>query len=174
VDSLVHALPPDGADPVFADFFSLLHRIRGQLLSHPVRFDAAPRHPAGWYPVLPILLFPSRVSSFRRVYSSLPLFVSPEFFVLIPAVLLSFRRIVELLSNRHARITLSDGTFDPERWRFYLATLRLLASIAEPAMVIPYHPVVVQHYEAIIAQAAETLRTFLSSFFRTDHPFTCH
>jgi hypothetical protein len=47
VDSLVRALPPDGADPVFADFFSLLNRIRGQLLSHPVHFDTVPCHPAG-------------------------------------------------------------------------------------------------------------------------------
>jgi hypothetical protein len=47
VDSLVRALPPVGADPVFADFFSLLTRVRGQLLSHPVRFDTVPRHPAG-------------------------------------------------------------------------------------------------------------------------------
>ncbi len=47
VNSLVRALPPVRADPVFVDFFSLLTRIRGQLLSHPVHFDTVPRHPAG-------------------------------------------------------------------------------------------------------------------------------
>jgi hypothetical protein len=84
-------------------------------------------------------------------------FPSQEFFGLIPTILLNLRQIGGLLSNRRAQIALSDADFDPERWRFYFATLRLLASISELAMVIPYHPAVAQHYEAIIAQAVDTL-----------------
>jgi hypothetical protein len=99
------------------------------------------------------------------------LFPSQEFFGSIPTVLLNFRQIGELLSNRRARIALSDVDFDPEPWRFYFATLCLLASISELAMVIPYHPAVAQHYEAIIAQAVETLCKSL--LFPRQHPLTC-
>jgi hypothetical protein len=85
------------------------------------------------------------------------LFSLQEFFGLIPTVLLNLRQVGVLLSDRRARIALSDVDLDPERWRFYFATLRLLASISELAMVIPYHPAVAQHYEAIIALAVGTL-----------------
>jgi hypothetical protein len=84
-------------------------------------------------------------------------FPSQEFFGLIPTFLLNLRQIGVLLSDRRARIALSDADSDPERWRFYFATLRLLASISELAMVIPHHPAVAQHYEAIIALAVGTL-----------------
>jgi hypothetical protein len=84
----------------------------------------------------------------------------PDLFGLIPATLQNFRRIAELLSRRRTQITLADATFDPETWCFYLATLCLLASISELAMVIPYHPGVAQHYETIIAHAEGTLCTF--------------
>jgi hypothetical protein len=80
-----------------------------------------------------------------------------EFFGLIPTVLLNLCQISVLLSDRRARIALSDVDPDPDQWLFYFATLRMLASISELAMVTPYRPAVAQHYEAIIALAVDTL-----------------
>jgi hypothetical protein len=141
---------------VFADFFSLLTRVRGQLLSHPVRFDVVPRHPAGQYltSLIPIPLG-NRVPLLCPIFTAR--FSLQEFFGLIPTVLLNLRQIGVLLSDCRARIALSDVDPNPDQWRFYFATLRLLASISELAMVIPYRPAVAQHYEVIIALAVGTL-----------------
>jgi hypothetical protein len=91
--------------------------------------------------------------------SCLPLKLPTDGRAVLPVILQGLREVASCLLERRTQLSFI-GLVNPSHWRYYLATLRLLAAISDMVMTVPFRDTLVTLYHTIFDLAERHFREF--------------